>query len=82
VDEKRNAAYPGYFYYFHGAKSCALNGCFAICGPESNVLSTYLVFDDGASAIFVNVFKANAPTAAAPPSNIFTIDKTCSDITI
>jgi hypothetical protein len=82
VDENRNAAYPGYFYYFHGAKSCAVNCCFAICGPESNVLSTYLVFDDSATAIFVNVFKANAPTSATPPTNIFTIDKTCSDITI
>jgi hypothetical protein len=82
VDENRNAAYPGYFYYFHGAKSCAVNCCFAICGPESNVLSTYLVFDDGATGIFVNVFKANAPTSATPPTNIFTIDKTCSDITI
>jgi hypothetical protein len=82
VQEYRNAAYPGYFYYFHGAKSCALNGCYAICGPESNVLSTYLVFDDSATAIFVNVFKANAPTSSTSPTNVFTIDKTCSAITI
>jgi hypothetical protein len=82
VQEYRNAAYPGYFYYFHGAKSCAVNGSYAICGPDSNVLSTYLVFDDGATGIFVNVFRANAPTSATLPTNIFTIDKTCSDITI
>jgi hypothetical protein len=82
VQEYRNAAYPGYFYYFHGAKSCAVNGCYAMCGPESNVLSTYLVFDDSATAIFVNVFKANAPTSSTSPTNVFTIDKTCSAITI
>jgi hypothetical protein len=45
-------------------------------------LAPYLVFDDAATGIFVNVFKANAPTSATPPTNIFTIDKTCSDITI
>jgi hypothetical protein len=82
VQEYRNLAFPGYFYYFHGAKSCALNGSYAICGPESNVLSTYLVFDDSATAIFVNVFKANALTSGTPPTNVFTIDKTCSAITI
>jgi hypothetical protein len=43
VDENRNAAYPGYFYYFHGAKSCAVNCSYAICGPDSNVLSTLQV---------------------------------------
>jgi hypothetical protein len=82
VQEYRNAAYPGYFYYFHGSKSCAVNGCYAICGPDSNVLSTYLAFDDGATGIFVNVFKVNQPTGSTPPTNVFTIDKTCSDITI
>jgi hypothetical protein len=82
VEEYRNAAYPGYFYYFHAAKSCAVNCCYAICGPESNVLSTYLVFDDGANGIFVNVFKANAPASSTSPTNVLTIDKTCSDITI
>jgi hypothetical protein len=82
VQEYRNAAYPGYFYYFHGAKSCAVNGSYAICGPDSSVLSTYLAFDDGATGIFVSVFKANAPASSTPPTNVFTIDKTCSDITI
>jgi hypothetical protein len=32
--------------------------------------------------IFVNVFKANAPTSSTSPTNVFTIDKTCSAITI
>jgi hypothetical protein len=80
LQEYRNAAYPGYSFYFHGAKNCVLNCAFAASGPASNVLSTHLVFDDGAAGIFVNVFRANVQGTAIPPTNVFTIDDDCSDI--
>jgi hypothetical protein len=78
----RNDAYPGYSFYFHGAKSCVLNSGFAASGPDSDVRSTHLVCDDGAGEIFVKSFKANAQPSPISPTNVFTIDITCSDITI
>jgi hypothetical protein len=81
----RNAAYPGYSYYFHGATSCALNCPYATSGPSSKPPSIYLVFDNGARKIFVSSFKANIAkdtTKANVPTDVLTIDNTCSDITI
>jgi hypothetical protein len=70
LQEYRNTAYPGYSFYFHGVKNCVLNYAFAASGPASNVLTTHLVFDDGAARIFVNVFKANVQAAAVPPTKV------------
>jgi hypothetical protein len=78
----RNAAYPGYAYYFHGGTNCTLNGPYATSGPKSDSRSTHLVFDNSAKGIFVASFKANAQSQANPPKSVFTIDNTCSDITI
>jgi hypothetical protein len=78
----RNAAYPGYAYYFHGATNCALNCPYATSGPQSDPRSTHLVFDNSAKRIFVTAFKANAQEQAKHPTSVFTIDNTCSDITI
>lgn len=77
-----NAAYPGYSYYFHGAKQCALNCPYATSRNDSDTRSTHLVFDNDASGVFVNCFKANAEKLPTLPTNVFTIDKTCSSITI
>jgi hypothetical protein len=79
----RNAGYPGYSYYFHGAKRCALNCPYATSGPGSDDRSTHLVFDSGAAGIFVNCFRENIQKDTIhPPANVFTIDKGCSEITI
>jgi hypothetical protein len=78
----RNAAYPGYAYYFHGATNCALNCPYATSGGGSDPRSTHLVFDNHAKGIFVTSFKANVQEQATPPRSVFTIDNTCSDITI
>jgi hypothetical protein len=80
----RNAAYPGYSYYFHGATNCALNCPYATSGPpiDGQRSGTYLVFDNSSRSIFVNCFKENAQAGAHLPPNAFVIDSTCSGITI
>ena len=79
----QNAAYPGYSYYFHGAKRCALNCPYATSGLKSDARSTHLVFDSGATGIFVNCFRESIQKGATnPPANVFTINRSCSEITI
>jgi hypothetical protein len=84
TQQYRNAAYPGYSYYFHGATNCAMNCPYATSGPPigGQGSGTYLMFDNSARGIFVNCFKENAQAGAILPTNAFTIDSTCSDITI